>query len=92
MDRRTKILNLLGMSRVALDRAAECRAAGREVWARSCIKTARICLNQAHSAMAEAPESTRRRWRVQHEVNERKRKARALARALGDAGRIFASI
>ena len=82
-NRRAEILAILRDARGTLAYAAQCRAdaapddylTGDEAAA---VFVGLACeqIRVARAMMAEAPASTRRRWRVQDEVNARKRAAR----------------
>jgi hypothetical protein len=70
-------LEVLAEARAALVRAAEWRAGDCPRNAALSLNAARAMLADARKSMADAPASTRRRWRNQDATNTRKRYARA---------------
>ena len=77
LDRKTEILAMLGFARDALDSAPLWDEARTR---RAFAELAREWLDKARALMAEAPASSRRRWKVGAEINSRKRAARAAGR------------
>ena len=73
-DRKTEILAYLGFARDALD---SCPLWTNPTTRRGFAELAQEWVDRARALMAEAPASSRRRWKVGAVINARKRAARA---------------